>query len=103
MAAPSLPLPKTIDGGGRWFWNFLKQELTPYPGRAWVVGRVTISATIVMILVMTFRIPGGFFGAIFTIFLSRENPTTTLRDGFPHNHYCSRWNRLPPDQYQDVD
>jgi multidrug resistance protein MdtO len=81
MAAPSLALPKAIDGGGRWFWNFLKQEMTPYPGRAWVVGRVTISATIVMILVMTFRLPGGFFGAIFTIILSRENPTTTLRAG----------------------
>jgi multidrug resistance protein MdtO len=81
MAAPGLALPKAIDGGGKWFWNFLKQEMTPYPGRAWVVGRVTISATIVMILVMTFRLPGGFFGAIFTIILSRENPTTTLRAG----------------------
>ena len=48
---------------------FSRQELTPYPGRAWVVGRVTISATIVMLLVMTFRIPGGFLGAIFTLFI----------------------------------
>jgi multidrug resistance protein MdtO len=74
--------PSAIDEAGKWFWNFLKTELTPYPGRAWVVGRVTISATIVMILVMTFRLPGGFLGAIFTIFLSRENPTATFRAGF---------------------
>ena len=75
-------MPSTIDQEGQWFWNFLKQELTPYPGRAWVVGRVTISATIVMLLVMTFRIPNGFLGALFTLLLSRENPTATLRAGF---------------------
>jgi multidrug resistance protein MdtO len=34
-----------------------------------------------MVLVMTFRIPTGFLGAIFTLFLSRENPTATLIAG----------------------
>jgi multidrug resistance protein MdtO len=82
MAAQSTALPNTIDQGGRWFWNFLKQELTPYPGRLWIVGRVTISATIVMLLVMTFRIPNGYLGAFFTLILSRENPTATLHAGF---------------------
>ncbi len=72
----------TIDQASAWFWNFLKQELTPYPGRAWVVGRVTISATIVMLIVMTFRIPTGFLGAIFAVFISRENPTATFVSGF---------------------
>jgi multidrug resistance protein MdtO len=69
------------DQAGKWFWDFLKNELTPYPGRAWIVGRVTISASIVMVLVMTFRLPGGFLGAIFTLFLSRENPTATFVAG----------------------
>jgi multidrug resistance protein MdtO len=82
MPAQSTALPNTIDQGGRWFWNFLKQELAPYPGRLWVVGRVTISATIVMLLVMTFRIPNGYLGAFFTLLLSRENPTATLYAGF---------------------
>jgi len=82
MSTQSVALPNAIDQGGRWFWNFLKQELTPYPGRAWIVGRVTISASIVMLLIMTFRIPNGFLGAIFTLLLSRENPTATLRAGF---------------------
>jgi multidrug resistance protein MdtO len=81
MAAQSAVLLNPIDQGGRWFWNFLKQELIPYPGRLWVVGRITISATIVMILVMTFRIPNGYLGAFFTLLLSRENPTATLRAG----------------------
>jgi multidrug resistance protein MdtO len=82
MAGPSAALPNTIDQGGRWFWNFLKQELIPYPGRLWVVGRVTISATIVMLLIMTFQIPNGYLGAFFTLLLSRENPTATLLAGF---------------------
>jgi multidrug resistance protein MdtO len=70
-----------IDATGKWFWNFLKQELTPYPGRLWVVGRITIAATIVMLIVDTFRIPTGFLGAIFTVFISRENPTATFVSG----------------------
>src|ERR1700758_4249831 len=82
MPAQSATSPSTIDQGGKWFWNFLKQELSPYPGRLWIVGRVTIASTIVMLLVMTFRLPGGYLGAIFTLFLSRENPLATFRAGF---------------------
>jgi multidrug resistance protein MdtO len=70
-----------IDEAGKWFWGFLKTELAPYPGRAWVVGRITIAATIVMYLVMTFRIPSGFLAGIFTFFITRENPTATFRSG----------------------
>ena len=80
-AAPKAATAGPLDQAGTWFWNFLKNELSPYPGRAWVVGRMTLAATIVMLLVMTFRLPGGFLGAIFTLFLSRENPTATLRAG----------------------
>src|ERR1700722_3662658 len=74
--------PNLVEEAVRWLWDFLKNELAPYPGRAWVVARVTISATLVMILVMTFQIPNGFLGAIFTLFLSRENPSATLASGF---------------------
>jgi multidrug resistance protein MdtO len=81
-ALPAVSLPNAIDEAVKWFWSFLKNELAPYPGRAWVVARVTISATLVMILVMTFQIPNGFLAAIFTLFLSRENPTATLIAGF---------------------
>ena len=75
-------MPAAIDEGGKWFWDFLKKELSPYPGRTWVVGRMTISATIFMILAETFRIPGAFQGAIFTLLISRENPTATVLSGF---------------------
>jgi multidrug resistance protein MdtO len=82
MPAQSEALPRAIDQGGKWFWDFIRAELAPYPGRAWVVARMTVSATIVMVLVMTFQIPGGFQGAIFTLLISRENPTETFFSGF---------------------
>ncbi len=80
-ALPSVTHLNSVDDAGKWFWGFLKTELAPYPGRAWVVGRVTIAATLVMLVVMTFQIPNGFLGAIFTLFLSRENPTATFVAG----------------------
>ncbi len=81
MATSATAPPSAIDHGAEWFWDFLKKELTPYPGRLWVVSRMTLSATLVMILVEVFRIPGGFQGAIFTLLLSRENPTETFLTG----------------------
>ena len=82
MPAQNEARPSAVDQDGKWFWNFIRAELSPYPGRAWVVARMTISATIVMVLVMTFRIYGGFLGAIFTLMISRENPAETFLSGF---------------------
>ena len=81
QALPAVIRSRTLDDDAVWFWRFLKTELTPYPGRAWVVARITIAATIVMALIMTFRVPEGFIGALSTFFLSRENPAATLRSG----------------------
>src|ERR1700743_552616 len=80
-ALPADTKPNALDEAGEFLWNFLKTELTPYPGRAWVVARVTIAATLVMLIVNTFQIPTGFLGAIFTLFISREDPTATLVSG----------------------
>jgi multidrug resistance protein MdtO len=41
--------------------------------------RMTIAATIVMIVNMTFRIPYGAYGAIYALVLSRENPEASLK------------------------
>jgi len=59
--------------------EFLKEELAPYPGRAALVARMVICATLVMILTMTFRIPYGMHGAVFTLIISRESPRATLK------------------------
>lgn len=82
MTAQSDASSHAADQGHLWFWNFLKAELSPYPGRGWVAARMTVSATIVMLLTMTFRIPGGYQGAIFTLIISRESPIETLHSGF---------------------
>jgi multidrug resistance protein MdtO len=71
----------TFDEAGKFVWNFLKSELTPYPGRAFVVGRITLAATLVMVWVMTFRVPQGWQGVIFTVIITRENTTATFRAG----------------------
>jgi len=61
-----------------WLHDFLREELTPYPGRGLLVTRMTIATAIVMLLVMTFRIPYGAYGAIYALTISRENPDATL-------------------------
>jgi multidrug resistance protein MdtO len=69
---------RTLDDAA-WLWQFLKTELAPYPGRTWAVIRITIAATISMVLVMTFRVPFGYLAALAPLLLSRENPAATLR------------------------
>jgi multidrug resistance protein MdtO len=62
-----------------WFGELLKGELAPYPGRAALVARMTVAATLVMIICMTFRIPYGFQGAIYALLITRESPRATLQ------------------------
>ncbi len=63
----------------QWLPEFLRQELTPYPGRGALVARMVISATLTMILLVTFRIPGGAIGALNAFVLSRENLLSTTK------------------------
>jgi multidrug resistance protein MdtO len=62
-----------------WFPDFLKKELAPYPGRGTLVARTVIAATLSMILIVTFRIPGGAVGVLSAFLLSRENLVSTAR------------------------
>jgi multidrug resistance protein MdtO len=64
--------------GLNWFWEFLKEELKPYPGRGILVGRIVVTATFMMILTLVFQIPYGAYGALFAVTISRENPETTI-------------------------
>jgi multidrug resistance protein MdtO len=61
-----------------WIGEFLKEELAPRPGRAALAARMTITATLIMILTMTFRIPYGAYGAIYAFNISRESPEVTV-------------------------
>ena len=71
-AVPDVPRPLT------WLWNFLKQELAPYPGRGLTVARMVLAVTLVMIICNTFRIPYAFIGGIYALVISRESPRATL-------------------------
>src|SRR5580704_10855119 len=71
-------MPEARPGAFEWLRDFLKQELAPYPGRAATVARMVLAATLVMVICNTFRIPYAFVGAIYALFISRENPRATL-------------------------
>jgi multidrug resistance protein MdtO len=62
-----------------WIWEFLREELLPYPGRAALVGRMVLSATLSMLIVMTFRIPFGAYCAIYSLTISHESPQLTVK------------------------
>jgi len=74
VGVPPAPLP--------WFWEFLKEELAPYPGRAGTVARMVIAATLVMVICMTFQVRYAFQGAVYALIISRENLRVTLQSGW---------------------
>jgi multidrug resistance protein MdtO len=76
MATLAQTLPKSSSSLA-WLKEFLKEELAPYPGRAALVARMCIAATIVMLLTMTFRIPFGAYGAVYALTLSFCNVLRT--------------------------
>ncbi len=65
-----------------WVGKFLKEELSPYPGRFGLVARIVLATTIVMIVSMTFQLSFAFQGAIVTFFMSRESARSTLQSAF---------------------
>ena len=64
-----------------WFREFVRWEVAPYPGRLNTVIRMTVAATLVMITVVTFRIPNAALAGLFSILLARENLAATWRGG----------------------
>jgi multidrug resistance protein MdtO len=77
---PHQPARRTVSWP--WLREFLRWEVAPYPGRVNTVIRMTIAATLVMIIIVTFRIPNaGFLAALFSILLARENLAATRRGG----------------------
>jgi multidrug resistance protein MdtO len=62
-----------------WLPDFLREELSPYPGRVALVVRMVIAASLITIVGMTFRIPYTFQGAIYALMISRESRQATLK------------------------
>lgn len=85
MSSQALPAPVGASAEAQersvwqWFGSFLREELRPYPGRVSIVTRMVISATVTMVLVMTFRIPNAAIAGYYTLLVARESPGATLR------------------------
>jgi multidrug resistance protein MdtO len=62
-----------------WFWEFLKQELAPYPGKGGIVARMVIASTLMMITTMVFRLPYGAYSAFYVLQLSRESQRASIQ------------------------
>lgn len=81
QATPLRRLPASRIAFWTWFREFLRWEIAGYPGRVSTVVRMTIAATLVMIITVTFRIPYAFLGGLFSILMARENLAATWRGG----------------------
>lgn len=77
MATVTQSVPNSTRQWG-WIWEFLKEELAPYPGRYALVGRMVTAATFAMLITMTFRLPYGAYCAIYALSISRESTRITL-------------------------
>lgn len=61
-----------------WFWEFLREELEPYPERVQLVGRMVLAATLVMLVCNAYRVPYGFQAGVIALFVSRESTKATI-------------------------
>jgi multidrug resistance protein MdtO len=68
-----------VPSSWNWIRDFLIEELSFYPGRSAVVARMTISATLVMIICEALRVPDAFQAAILTLLVTRESQRATIR------------------------
>lgn len=76
---PGFPPEAREQGYARWLFQFITDELRPYPGRWAIMSRMIVSATLTMILIMTFRLPGAAIAGYYTLLLARQSPVETLR------------------------
>ena len=76
--ATAAAAPLTEQNRPGWFWQFLRDELQPYPQRVHLVGRMVLAATLVMLICMAYRVPYAFQGPLLALFVSRESTKATL-------------------------
>lgn len=62
-----------------WFWEFLKDELAPFPGRGGLIARIVLASTLMMIISMVFRLPYAAYSAFYVFQLSRESQRAAIQ------------------------
>ena len=71
--ATAAAVPVTAQASRNWFWEFLREELEPYPERVHLVGRMVLATTLVMLVCNAYRVPYGFQAGVIALFVSRES------------------------------
>lgn len=66
----------------------IRAELAMYPGRGPLIARIVLACTIVMVLIMVFRMPGAALGAYYPLLLSRDSPRSTRRSALRTGFVC---------------
>jgi hypothetical protein len=69
--------------------EMIRAELARYRGRSWLVARIALACTSVMLLAEVFRIPGAVLGVSFPILISRESPGAARKSAFQIAMACS--------------
>ncbi len=77
--APRPPRENRIPPFREWFPSFLKDELKPYPGRSLLALRYVLAATLTMLVIVTFRLPGAAVGGFYSLLLPRNSPHATAK------------------------
>lgn len=62
-----------------WLWTWLRDDLSPNPGRGLLVARMVTAATLVMIISVIFRLPYAPYAALFAMNISRDSLEGTRR------------------------
>lgn len=85
MASAAASSPRRGRAANAEFWPWFRQvfisESAPYPGRVNTVARMVVAATLVMLVTMTFRIPGAALAGYYAILLTRDNLAATWKQG----------------------
>lgn len=83
-----MPPPQQYETTWQRAARVIRAELAFYPGRGSLMARVVLACTVVMILIMVFRIPGAALGAYYPLLLSWGNPRATRRSALRTGIVC---------------
>src|SRR5271155_640397 len=65
----------------REFWNFIWEELKPFPGRGHAVVRLVTSVVAAVIISETLRVPEPAFSAYLIFFVANEDGVSSIKVG----------------------
>ena len=68
--------------GGIGWWDWLRRELAPFPGRDATTVRIVVTVVLVVIVSMALQVPEAALSAYMVFFVTKENKVVTALTGF---------------------